>query len=87
MTQIFNILGNIFRRYTPAQRTVLAFAFILLLSITVSLVLWANRPEFVILYSDMDTKNSSKIIADLQGAKIRYQIEDNPDNTADIVAD
>jgi len=70
-------------RSTPST----TFAFILLLSITVSLVLWANRPEFVILYSDMDTKNSSKIIADLQGAKIRYQIEDNPDNTADIVAD
>ena len=77
MTRLFNILGTIFRHYTAAQRAVMAVVFLLLLSITIALVLWANRPEFVILYSDLDTKNSSKIIEDLQGNKIRYQIKDN----------
>ncbi len=75
MTQLLNILGNIFRRYSPAQRAVLAVVFVLLLSVTISLVLWANRPEFVILYSDLDAKNASKIIAKLQNSKVRYEIE------------
>ncbi|MEA3285993.1 MAG: flagellar basal-body MS-ring/collar protein FliF [Candidatus Marinimicrobia bacterium] len=77
MTQLFNLIGTIFRRYSPAQRAVLAVVFVLLFSITISLVLWANRPEFVILYSDMDSKNASKILAELQGSKVRYEIEDN----------
>lgn len=77
MTQLMNILGNIFRRYSPAQRAVLTVVFLLLLSLTISLVMWANRPEFVILYSDLEAKNASKIIAELQGSKIRYEIEDS----------
>jgi len=76
MVQILNILGNIFRHYSPAQRVVLAVVFVLLLSVTISLVLWANRPEFVILYSDLDGKNASKIVEELQGSKIRFEIED-----------
>jgi len=76
MTHLLNILGNIFRRYSPAQRAVLTVVFLLLLSITVSLVMWANRPEYVILFSDLDAKNASKIITDLQGSKVRYEIED-----------
>ncbi len=77
MSQFFNVLGNIFSRYSPAQRAVLTVVFLMLLSITVSLVLWANRPEFVILYSDLDPKNASKIVAALQGGKVRYEIEDS----------
>ncbi len=77
MTRLFNIIGYIFRRYSPAQRVILAVVFLLLLSISISLVLWANRPEFVILYSDLDSKGASKIISDLQGSKIRYEIEDS----------
>ncbi len=76
MTQLLNILGNIFRRYSPAQRAVLIVVFLLLLSITISLVVWANRPEYVNLFSDLDAKNASKIITDLQGSKVRYEIED-----------
>ncbi len=76
MTQFLDLVGTIFRRYSPAQRAVLATVFVILLSITISLVLWANRPEFVILYSDLDSRNASKIVADLQGGKIRYEIED-----------
>ena len=76
MTQLFDLLGTIFRRYSPAQRAVLAVVFVLLLSITISLVLWANRPEFVILYSDLDAKNASKILTELQGGKVSYKIED-----------
>ncbi len=76
MSQLLTILGNILKRYSPAQRVVLTVVFLLLLSVTVSLVLWANRPEYVILYSDIDAKNASKIITDLQGSKVRYEIED-----------
>ncbi len=76
MTQLLNILGNIFRRYSPAQRAVLIVVFLMLLSITISLVMWANRPEYVMLFSDLDAKNASKIITDLQGSKVRYEIED-----------
>lgn len=75
MSQFFNILGNIFSRYSPAQRAVLTVVFLMLLSITISLVLWANRPEYVILYSELDQKNASKIVTELQGSKIKYEIE------------
>ena len=76
MTQLFNLIGNIFRRYSAAQRAILVVVFLILVSISISLVMWANRPEFVILYSDLDAKNASKILADLQSSKVRYEIED-----------
>jgi len=75
MTQLFNLIGKIFQKYSAAQRAILVAVFLLLLSISISLVMWANRPEFVILYSDLDAKSASKILADLQGGKVRYQIE------------
>lgn len=77
MTQLFTLLGKIFAKYTAAQRLVLGVVFIGILSVTISLVLWANRPEFSVLYTDLDATNASRILGDLQGMKIRYEIRDN----------
>ncbi len=36
---------------------------------------WANRPEYVTLYSDLDPSDSSAVIERLKDLKVKYQIE------------
>ncbi|MFQ6604295.1 MAG: flagellar basal-body MS-ring/collar protein FliF [Fidelibacterota bacterium] len=70
--QRFNLVIS---QYTVAQRVVITIVIIGMISAITSLLLWANRPEFAVLYSDLDPANASDIIGDLESGKIEYKIE------------
>ncbi len=76
MNQLFEQIGRFLQGYSLGQRLVLIFSFIGLLSAIIALVVWANRPEFGLLYSNLDPTNASKIVTELRNEKIQYQLRD-----------
>lgn len=76
MNKFLEQIGRFLQGYSLGQRLVLIFSFIGLLSAIIALVLWANRPEFGVLYSNLDPTNASKIVTDLRNEKIKYQLRD-----------
>jgi len=45
------------------------------LSAIISLLLWANRTEYELLYSNLDPNAASSIVSDLRNSKIKYRLE------------
>ena len=75
MKQLIDIINDLFRRFTPLQRLVIVIVFIGMLSAIISLVMWANRPEYSILYSDLEPSAASKIVGDLRSMKVSYKLD------------
>lgn len=75
MNNFFFQISQMMLRYTIGQRIVIATLLIGMISAMVSLVMWANRPEFEVLYADMDPAIASKMVGDLQGSKVEYKLE------------
>ncbi len=75
MNNIFFQLSQIIQRYTLGQRIIIATLVIGMISSMVSLVMWANRPEYEVLFTDMDPTVASKMVGDLQGSKVEYKLE------------
>ena len=59
MENFFNQISSMFNRYTLAQRSVIVTLFIGMLSAIIALVVWANRPEYELLYGDIDPTTAS----------------------------
>lgn len=77
MNQAFKQIGKLLERYSLGQKIVIIIVFIGILSSIIALVVWANRPEYEILYTDLDPSTAGKIVSDLRGKKIKYKIEHN----------
>ncbi len=77
MNKFFRNLGNMLNRYSPIQRMLMLLVVLGMLSASVALVFWANRPEYQLLYSDLEPSNASKIVSELQGMKVSYNLQDN----------
>lgn len=77
MNQVFVFLRNLLGRYSPGQRVVIIILILGLFSASISLVLWANRPEFHVLYSEIDSASASRVVSELRGSKIDYELRDN----------
>ena len=77
MNPLLDQLGNLFARYSGLQRVLISVIFIGIVSAIISLVIWANRPEFDILFADVEPTIASQIVSELRTQKIRYRIENN----------
>ncbi|MDP8237832.1 MAG: flagellar basal-body MS-ring/collar protein FliF [Candidatus Hatepunaea meridiana] len=77
MRQFIDIINQMLKRFTPVQRILIVIVFIGMLSAIISLVMWANRPEYTVLYSDLEPSSASKIVSDLRSMKIKYKLEHN----------
>jgi flagellar M-ring protein FliF len=69
-------LGQLFQRYTVSQRIIIIIVMLGILSSVISLVMWANRPEYDILFSDIEPATAGEIISELRAAKVPYKLED-----------
>jgi len=77
MNSIFQFLRSVLERYSSGQRIVIVTLILGLFSASIALLMWANRPEFDTLYSDMDAATAGKVISELRGAKVEYELRDN----------
>ncbi len=77
MDQLFLIFGRVMGRYTVAQRTVIATVVIGVVAVIVSLVSWANKPEFTVLFTNLDPSIADNMISEIRGESIPYKLEKN----------
>ncbi len=75
MNQITQQLFQFFNEHSLKQKIIIVTVLIVFVSILISLLLWANRTEFELLYSNLDPAAASAIVSDLRNDKISYRLE------------
>ena len=73
MNQILAQIIQFLRKFKPFQRTLILLVLVGIISSIVTLIFWANRPEFQTLYSDLKPEQASKILTELRDRKIKYR--------------
>ncbi len=75
MNQAMVQLREFFLQYSLKQRLIIGAIVIGFLSAIISLLLWANRTEYEMLYSGLEPNAASSIVSDLRNSKIKYRLE------------
>ncbi|MCT4584028.1 MAG: flagellar basal-body MS-ring/collar protein FliF [Peptostreptococcaceae bacterium] len=68
-------LNDFMSKYSKKQRIGLAVGVILLLVITTGSIIYMTRPEYVVLYKDLNLEESGKAIGSLDELGISYKLE------------
>jgi flagellar M-ring protein FliF len=77
VNNIFAMLAATFARYTIGQRMMMVTVGIGMLSAVLSLVIWANQPEYEALYANLEPAVASQMVSELRAQKVKFKIEDN----------
>ena len=77
MEKFGQILRNIFQRYSVGQGILITVILVGIISSVISLVLWANRPEFGVLFSDLPSSGANSILEELRNLGVPYKIENS----------
>jgi len=65
---------GVFGRLSPRQRLTVGLAFFGVLGAVLGLVLWAGRPEFSLLYGDLNPESAARIVDVLKEAGVPYKL-------------
>ena len=65
---------GVFGRRSPRQRLTVGLAFFGVLGAVLGLVLWAGRPEFSLLYGDLNPESAARIVDALKEAGVPYKL-------------
>jgi len=74
MNQVFTQINQFMLQYPLKQRIILAGVLIAFISAIISLLLWANRTEYELLYANLEPSAASSIVGDLRDNKINYRL-------------
>ena len=77
MNNLFALLAAAFSRYTIGQRMMMVTVGIGMLSAVLSLIIWANQPEYEALYANLEPAVASQMVSELRSLKVKFKIEDN----------
>ncbi|MEM2146788.1 MAG: hypothetical protein QW279_15600, partial [Candidatus Jordarchaeaceae archaeon] len=80
MNSLFAFISRILERYTLMQRVMIVVIFIGIISSIISLIIWAGKPEYEVLFSNLPPNSASQVVSELQSQKIPYKLE-NGGNT------
>ncbi|HQU72485.1 MAG: flagellar M-ring protein FliF [Calditrichaeota bacterium] len=75
MNGMFQQIQQQFLQFPLRQRMVIIGAFIGLVSAITALVLWANRPEYEMLYTNLDPGTASAVVEELATNSVKYRLE------------
>ncbi len=75
MNQIMGQVTDLFMKYSLKQRLMISAILIAFVSVAVVLVLWSNRTEYDLLYSNLDPTAASSVVADLRNNKVPFRLE------------
>ncbi len=75
MNDLFGNLREYFLQYSGRQRLLIVAVIIGIISSTITLVMWANRPEYELLYSNLTPESAGAIVDDLRSNDIKFRIE------------
>ena len=68
---------NLYTSMKLWQRIAVAGSVVLVLALIIGLSVYASRPEYKVLYSNLGPEDASRVIKALQTDKIQYQLADN----------
>lgn len=77
MSNLVDSLRNFWNKLSLMQRIALAATAVVLLALVIGLSVWASRPEYKVLYSNLGPEDANVVVSSLQADKIPYQITDN----------
>jgi flagellar M-ring protein FliF len=76
MNRILAAITAFFRPLSPAQRLLFAVMAGGILVATVSLFVWASRPDYTLLFGNLSAKSASSIVEQLQNNTVPYELRD-----------
>ncbi len=74
-SQLFTRLKSLGASLTTAQLASLAGAFVAVVAIVGGSAFWLQRPEYTLLFADMDPEAASDVVSRLKNAKVPYVID------------
>ena len=75
MNQVMGQVTDLFMKYSMKQRLMIGAILIAFVSVVVVLVIWSNRTEYDLLYSNLDPGAASSVVADLRNNKVPFRLE------------
>ena len=67
---------ELFERLSPSQRASLMAITLLTIAAIAALMIWANRPQYTILFTDLGSSDAAKIRDKLQDEKVKYRLQE-----------
>ncbi len=77
MADFNNDIKNVLGKLSTSQKIFFATVILIVLGGLIGLIMWANTPEYSILYSNLQDQDASLIIQKLKDMKISYKISGN----------
>ena len=77
LMQFVNSIKAIWAKMSVMQRVAVLGGLVLVGSAAIGLSIWASRPDFKVLYSNLSAEDASVVIKSLQSDKVMYQLADN----------
>ncbi|NQU06879.1 MAG: flagellar M-ring protein FliF [Calditrichaeota bacterium] len=75
LRQLGDSISTLFKRYPAERRTSMIFVMLLLVGAVTALLIWAFKPQYRMLYSDLSLVDSGKITEILISENIPYKLE------------
>lgn len=76
LTEILNAVRNFWEKLTSPQRIILVAAPVIVATALISLIFWASRPQYTVLFSNLETTEAGAITEALKGLNVEYQLAD-----------
>lgn len=76
LTAALNSIQNYWKKLTSPQKVVLVVAPLVVATALLTLIFWASRPQYVVLFNKLDAAEAGSITAKLKELKIEYKLED-----------
>jgi len=76
LTEILDAVRNFWKKLTGPQKIILVAAPVIVATALITLIFWASRPEYTVLFSDLKTEEAGAITEALKGLDVQYQLAD-----------
>ena len=61
--------------FTTTQLATIVGAFVVVVAIVTGSAWWLNKPDYALLFSDMDAESAAQVVTRLKSMKVPYQID------------
>lgn len=77
LKRIVDVVRTFAEKLSMVQRIAIGGAAVAVLALVIGLSIWATRPEYKVLYSNLGPEDASRVIKALQSDKVEYRLTDN----------
>ncbi len=74
--QLFERLKSSFSSLSGPQLASMALTFVMVVGVIGGSAYWMNRPNYVLLFADLDPESAGQIVTRLKTMKVQYQMDD-----------